>query len=109
MGKAPSFKLPLLALHGGDDIICLPAGSLEFFQRAGTAEEDKTHIVYKGLMHEIFNEPDKTPVRDVVAWLEKMHSRLPSLISLLCLWICSLIANVNASMYIIVATSTLHC
>lgn len=76
MLDAPAFKLPFLILHGDDDGLCAPHGSVEFFDRAGTKQEHKTHITYKGMRHEIFNEKDPAPVRDVVEWLEKRYSRL---------------------------------
>ena len=76
MRKAPSFKLPFLILHGRNDSLVLPEGSQEFYQLVGTKKEDKTDRYYKGLRHEIFNELDKTPVQDAVAWLEKQYSKL---------------------------------
>ena len=76
MHKAPSFKLPFLILHGRNDSLVLPEGSEEFYQLVGTNKEDKTDRYYKDLRHEIFNELDKTPVQDVVAWLEEQYSKL---------------------------------
>ena len=69
MEKASSFKVPFLLLHGEDDTVCLPAAAAEFFQLVGS--NSSTHTVYKGMRHEIFNEPDKKPIQDVVEWLEK--------------------------------------
>lgn len=52
--------LPLLVLHGGDDSICASEGSERFAAAARTARL----IRYRGLRHEIFNEPS---FRDVLA------------------------------------------
>lgn len=52
--------LPLLVLHGGDDSICASEGSERFAAAARTAR----FIRYRGLRHEIFNEPG---FRDVLA------------------------------------------
>lgn len=52
--------VPLLVLHGGDDPICASEGSERFAAAARTAR----FIRYRGLRHEIFNEPG---FRDVLA------------------------------------------
>ena len=75
MRDAPSFKLPFLILHGRNDSLVLPEGSEEFYQLVGTKKEDKMNRYYEGLRHDIFNELDKTPVQDVVAWLEEQYSK----------------------------------
>lgn len=59
---------PLLALHGGDDPICLPAGS----ERFAAAAPRGRFVGYPGLRHEILNEPVWEDVlRDVTTWLDE--------------------------------------
>lgn len=67
--NAASFKVPFLLLHGENDETCLPSAASEFVELAPS--EYSEHVFYKGMRHEIFNEPDKKPVQDVVEWLEK--------------------------------------
>jgi acylglycerol lipase len=59
---------PLLLLHGGEDKLCPPQGS-RMIDR-GASSRDKTLIIYEGLYHEVFNEPERDRViDDLVAWL----------------------------------------
>jgi alpha-beta hydrolase superfamily lysophospholipase len=69
LARAPEVSLPLLIMHGGDDVLTSPAGSREFHAHAGSA--DKTLKIFPGLYHEIFNEPEKDAVLlDMADWLE---------------------------------------
>jgi acylglycerol lipase len=65
---------PLLLLHGGEDKLCTPQGS-RMIDR-GASSRDKTLIVYEGLYHEVFNEPERDRViDDLVTWLgERSHA-----------------------------------
>ena len=66
--EAPRLRLPLLLLHAGDDRLTDPAGSEQFFQRAGSAR--KNLIRYPGLYHAIFNEVGKEQVfQDLEKWI----------------------------------------
>ncbi len=61
-------RLPLLVMHGADDLLTEPAGSMLVDARAASA--DKTLTLWPGLRHEIFNEPERDEViAHVVAWL----------------------------------------
>jgi len=63
---------PLLALHGGDDPICLPGGS----ERFAAAAPRGRFVRYPGLRHEILNEPVWEDVLgDVTAWLDDRLTR----------------------------------
>ncbi len=66
--RLDSVRLPLLVVHGEADVVAGPDGARMVCERASSA--DKTLIIYPGLYHEIFNEPEKDVViSDVVAWL----------------------------------------
>ncbi len=59
---------PLLLLHGGDDRLVAPSGSVKFHEATG-APGKRLHL-YPGLYHEIFNEFGKEKVfQDMEAWL----------------------------------------
>jgi alpha-beta hydrolase superfamily lysophospholipase len=63
--------VPLLALHGGEDPICPPAGS----ERFAAAAPAGRFIRYPGLLHEIFNEPCYEEVlADVASFFEAQLS-----------------------------------
>ncbi len=68
--RLPQLSVPLLLLHGADDLICAPAGSTMVHDRVSSA--DKTLRRYQGLYHEVFNEPERGEVlTDLVRWLEQ--------------------------------------
>ena len=63
-------KLPMLIIHGGDDVISVADNSRLIYERSGTA--DKTLEIYDGLWHEVFNEPERDKVlADLVGWLDQ--------------------------------------
>lgn len=67
--NAPNLRLPLLILHGAEDKIVPPAGSAEFFQKAGAP--DKARHVYEGAYHNLFLETNRAEVFDEIAgWLK---------------------------------------
>ncbi len=67
--NAAGIRLPLLVMHGEDDVLTAPAGSVELFEKA--ASDDKSIKLYPGLYHEIFNEPERDEVLgDMTHWLE---------------------------------------
>jgi alpha-beta hydrolase superfamily lysophospholipase len=64
-------RLPLLIVQGERDILVNSKGSRMLYEQA--ASTDKTHKVYEGAYHEVFNdlpEAREAVVRDVVAWLD---------------------------------------
>jgi alpha-beta hydrolase superfamily lysophospholipase len=72
--RLPRLRLPLLLLHGTEDLICAPAGSTMVHDTVSST--DKTLRQYQGLYHEIFNEPEKDEVlADLLTWIEQ---RLPT-------------------------------
>ena len=66
-------RVPMLLLCGADDAVCDPAGSRAF--RAGIRVPGSALVIYEGLRHEIFNEPDCERVyQDVLDWLRELES-----------------------------------
>jgi alpha-beta hydrolase superfamily lysophospholipase len=60
--------LPLLAMHGAEDPICPSSGS----ERFGSAAPSGRFIRYRGLRHEIFNEPSYREVlADLASFFEE--------------------------------------
>lgn len=66
---AANIHLPALMLHAGDDHICSPQGSRDFFANLGS--QDKTLKIYYGFYHEIFNDPEREQVfGDIEKWVK---------------------------------------
>jgi alpha-beta hydrolase superfamily lysophospholipase len=71
-GAATAITLPTLIMAGGASPLGEGEGSRRLFETISS--EDKTLKVYDGLMHEIFNEPEREIVfADLDAWL-KAHT-----------------------------------
>ena len=69
-----SIRCPILILHGTEDKVTRPSGSLEFHETAGAP--DKTLKLYDGHSHDLFNDIGRERVlADIVAWME---ARLPA-------------------------------
>lgn len=67
--RAPGLKVPLLVLTGGKDQLVSVAAQEKWFEAVGS--QDKTHIPYPALFHEVMNEPEKAAVLgDITRWLE---------------------------------------
>jgi alpha-beta hydrolase superfamily lysophospholipase len=66
---AASVTIPMHLIHGGADPIADATGSKEMLEALASA--DKTLMVYEGLYHEVFNEPERDRVLDdVIDWLD---------------------------------------
>jgi acylglycerol lipase len=66
---AKRITLPLLIVQGGADKLVDPAGARVLYNAVSST--DKRLIVYDGLYHEVFNEPEHDRVlADVETWLE---------------------------------------
>jgi acylglycerol lipase len=67
--EASRITLPLLILQGGADRLVPPSGAQMLHDRVGSA--DRKIILYEGLYHEVFNEPEHGRVlHDVEMWLK---------------------------------------
>ncbi len=70
LAEATAIRLPMLILHGGSDSLTDVEGSKAFHETISS--KDKEIIVYDGLYHEIFNEPERIAVMtDMKDWLER--------------------------------------
>ena len=68
------FTLPVLILHGTEDMETRPDGSQQFFDEAGSA--DKTLKLYEGYYHDLLNDLGRERVMDdILAWID---ARLPA-------------------------------
>ena len=64
-----TLEVPLLIMHGTDDLLADPEGSRQLYDHAES--DDKDLRLYEGLYHEILNEPEKAEVlADMVEWLD---------------------------------------
>ncbi len=52
--------IPLLLLHGGDDRIISPEASELVYRGVSSAEKER--VLFPGLFHEVFNEPERDEV-----------------------------------------------
>lgn len=69
-GRLGDIELPMLILHGSADGLTSPEGSKMLHRQIGS--QDKKIIIYEGLYHEVYNEPEQDAVlSDVVNWLEQ--------------------------------------
>ena len=60
--------VPVLVMHGADDMVTDPEGSRALYERSSSA--DKSLRLYGGLLHDLLIEPEKEAVMDdIVAWL----------------------------------------
>jgi alpha-beta hydrolase superfamily lysophospholipase len=65
----PRLDAPLLVQHGTDDSIAAASGAAYLHDHAGS--DDKRLMLYPGLFHEIYNEPEQAAVLDdLVAWFD---------------------------------------
>lgn len=70
-----AIALPLLVLHGTADRATDPRGSAELVHRVRSS--DRTLLLYRGLYHDLFHEPERDqPIGDVISWLTKHAPRI---------------------------------
>lgn len=78
-GRFEEVEVPLLIVHGGDDIVCDPACVEELYARAGS--KDKTLRIYPGMWHQLAGEPDESVdmvFGEMKAWLVARAERAAS-------------------------------
>lgn len=75
-GRYEEVEVPLLIVHGGDDVVCDPACVKELYARA--ASKDKTLKIYDGMWHQIVGEPEENVelvFGDILEWLRSRTQR----------------------------------
>jgi alpha-beta hydrolase superfamily lysophospholipase len=73
-GGATGVQLPMLLLHGEADPICPVGASRDFFDQLTAA--GRRLETYPGLLHEIFNEPERLTVfDDLLGWVRGQEGR----------------------------------
>jgi acylglycerol lipase len=66
---AGEFPLPLLLMHGKQDTIAFPAGSIEF---AAPLDKKCTLVLWDGFWHELHNEPEQIEVfKKMTDWMDE--------------------------------------
>lgn len=66
--RLAAIELPMLILHGSRDGLTSPEGSRLLHERIGSSVSKL--VIYEGLYHEVYNEPEKdTVMGDVADWL----------------------------------------
>ena len=69
--RYPELTLPILVMHGTDDLLASIDGS-RALEAAAVNAQVTTHY-YEGLYHEIFNEPEQGQVlADLMAWIDSV-------------------------------------
>jgi alpha-beta hydrolase superfamily lysophospholipase len=67
-GETDRITLPIIVVQGSEDKLVDPAGAQMLYDKAGS--KDKTLKIYKGLYHEVHNEPERGIMfKDVETWL----------------------------------------
>ena len=66
---ASEIEIPILIVHGGDDLLCAPEGSQYLYNQISS--DDKTLKIYPSYFHEIHNEPGHVIVmEDINTWID---------------------------------------
>lgn len=75
-GRYEEVEVPLLIVHGGEDVVCDPACVEELYARA--ASKDKTLKIYDGMWHQLIGEPEENVelvFGDILEWLRNRAER----------------------------------
>ncbi len=77
-GHAGRYRTPFFLMVGTSDRLVDPDASQALFEKYGG--NDKDMVVYEGLYHELFNEPEKDKVfTDLCTWLRRETTLQPEL------------------------------
>ena len=69
MEDAARITVPVLIMHGSDDTLADPAGSVRFSSAVGSS--DRTVSIWPGCYHELHNEPEAEDVlKTIVDWID---------------------------------------
>ncbi|CAK7325470.1 unnamed protein product [Dovyalis caffra] len=75
-GRSEEVDVPLLVVHGGEDVVCDPACAKELYERA--ASTDKTLKIFPGMGHQLVGESEENVnlvFGDMVEWLQNRAER----------------------------------
>lgn len=75
-GRFEEVQVPLLIVHGGEDVVCDPACAEELYRRA--ASKDKTLKIHPGMWHQLVGEPDESVALvfgEMLEWLQSRATR----------------------------------
>ncbi|XP_048326620.2 caffeoylshikimate esterase [Ziziphus jujuba] len=75
-GRFEEVEVPLMIVHGGDDVVCDPACVEELHRRA--ASKDKTLRIHQGMWHQLVGESQEDVdmvFREMVEWLRSRAQR----------------------------------
>lgn len=78
-GKFEEVTLPLLIVHGAEDVVCDPACVEDLYRRA--ASRDKTLRIYPEMWHQLTGEPEENVelvFGDILNWLLARTSTAPA-------------------------------
>ena len=68
LAHAAEFSLPLLLMHGKEDMLAFPSSSMEF---AAPLKEKCTLVLWDDAYHELHNEPEKNEVfKTMTIWMD---------------------------------------
>ena len=70
--RLSTVRVPILLLHGSEDVVCSLAGSRFVLSRIGSA--DKRLIVYDGRYHEQFEDPEKDVFFEDIVQFVQSHT-----------------------------------
>lgn len=69
---ATNISIPVFVMHGGDDAMTDPEGSK--LLSSMLSSKDKALKIYKGLYHEILNEPEGPQImEEMIDWVESLQ------------------------------------
>ncbi|KZV35904.1 caffeoylshikimate esterase-like, partial [Dorcoceras hygrometricum] len=72
-------EVPLLVMHGGDDIICDPQGAKYLYETASS--KDKSLKIFGGVWHQLIGEPNESAERIFNTMMEWIEVRADSTLS----------------------------
>lgn len=73
MAQVPKITMPFLAVHGAEDVVCMPEGTMFLYEHASTDIGYKKLLLYKGVKHEPMHEiapQGPKAIADVVEYFE---------------------------------------
>lgn len=76
--EIPNIKVPFMCLHGEDDIIALPKGSVYLMEHSSTDDSKKSIFLLPDVKHEMFHEKapyDRDSILQVLDYFESFENK----------------------------------